>query len=105
MSMYASRSERMLVHDDDRRHPSFALTQIDQLGYWLLIRLDETTPDGVSCRYVELLPDVDDFELRGAASWLVTNGYARWSTGSSIAITELGRQAVDAITELTGRNH
>lgn len=70
----------------------------------MLTRLHRFSPNGESTRYAAILPDSDDFELRAAASWLVTNGYARWAASSSIAITGLGVQTVTSTRDLTTRH-
>jgi hypothetical protein len=41
-----------------------------------------------------VLPDFDEFELRGAANWLVVSGYATWASGSRIVLTDSGRHAI-----------
>jgi hypothetical protein len=98
MSAYSTRGEPLLVAEHDWQHPSLSLTDRDRLGYWLLVRLDDAAPQGAPVHYTELLPDIDHFEVRGAASWLVNNGYATWAPGSSIAITDLGHEAVGAVS-------
>ena len=103
MSTYSTRGEPLLVAEHDWQRPTLSPMERDRLGYWLLVRLDDTAPDGDAISYAELLPEVDHFELRGAASWLVNNGYATWAAGSSIAITEQGRQAVGVISRVENR--
>ena len=98
---YFPRSDALLVEDIDREAAGLGAGERDRLGYWLLMRLHETAPNGDAARYATLLPEVDDFELRAAASWLVVSGYARWAGASGIAISDHGRQTVSTIHELT----
>jgi hypothetical protein len=98
---YFPRSDVLLVEESDRQAASLGAGERDRLGYWVLIRLHGTAANGDPVKYADLLPEVDDFELRAAASWLVVSGYARWAGALGISITEHGRQAVGTIQDLT----
>ena len=100
MSIFAALGTGLRVEPEDRRPQTFAPGELDQLGYWMLMRIHDIAPNGESVRYTDTLPDIDEFELRAAANWLVVTGYARWVTGTSIALTDEGRGAAGTIVEL-----
>ena len=75
----------------------------DWLRYTLLAALADAPPHTLPLDYRRVVPDTDDFELRGAASWLVENGYARWATSGYVTITGAGRQQVQWIRDADRR--
>lgn len=100
MRSFAAPGTGLRIEPEDRQ--PISSTSREQLGYWLLVRL-QAVGGTQPVEYAGMLPDFDEFELRGAANWLVVNGYATWASGSRIALTEAGRHAIGSIQELTRR--
>jgi hypothetical protein len=91
MRSFAAPGTGLRVEPEDRQPVSS--TSREQLGYWLLVRL-QAVGSTQPIEYVNVLPDFDEFELRGAANWLVVSGYATWASGSRIVLTDSGRHAI-----------